>query len=45
MAGRGGVPLDAAAVMVDVVAVHPDAPGYAETADGALYPFGFGLGY
>lgn len=24
---------------------HPDAPGYAETKDGALYPFGFGLGY
>lgn len=23
----------------------PDAPGYAETKDGALFPFGFGLGY
>jgi beta-glucosidase len=24
---------------------HPDAPGYAETKDGALFRFGFGLGY
>lgn len=24
---------------------HSDAPGYAETKDGALYPYGFGLGY
>lgn len=24
---------------------HPDAPGYAETRDGALFPFGFGLSY
>lgn len=24
---------------------HPDAPGYGETNDGALYPYGFGLGY
>jgi beta-glucosidase len=23
----------------------PDAPGYAETRDGALFPYGFGLGY
>jgi hypothetical protein len=23
----------------------PDAPGYAETRDGALFSFGFGLGY
>ena len=24
---------------------HSDAPGYAETADGALFPYGYGLGY
>ena len=24
---------------------HADAPGYAETSDGALFPYGFGLGY
>lgn len=24
---------------------HPDAPGYAETPGGAMFPFGFGLGY
>ncbi len=24
---------------------HPDAPGYGETRDGALYPFGFGLSW
>jgi beta-glucosidase len=24
---------------------HPDAPGYAETEDGALFPYGFGLAY
>jgi beta-glucosidase len=23
----------------------PDVPGYAETRDGALFPYGFGLGY
>jgi beta-glucosidase len=24
---------------------HPDAPGYADTKDGALFKFGYGLGY
>ncbi len=24
---------------------HPDAPGYTETRDGALFPFGYGLGF
>lgn len=24
---------------------HPDAPGYAETRDGALFPFGYGLSW
>jgi len=28
-----------------VLEQHPDAPGYAETKDGALFPYGFGLGY
>ncbi len=28
-----------------VLQQHPDAPGYDETEDGALYPFGFGLSY
>lgn len=28
-----------------VLQQHPDAPGYEDTEDGALYPFGFGLGY
>jgi beta-glucosidase len=28
-----------------VLEQHPDAPGYAETQDGALFPYGFGLGY
>ncbi|MFN3450560.1 MAG: glycoside hydrolase family 3 N-terminal domain-containing protein [Sphingorhabdus sp.] len=26
-----------------VMEQHPDAPGYAETQDGALYPYGYGL--
>ena len=28
-----------------VLEQHPDAPGYAETKDGALFPYGYGLGY
>jgi beta-glucosidase len=28
-----------------VVEQHPDAPGYADTKDGALFEFGYGLGY
>ena len=28
MAGRGGVPANAEAVVLDVVAVHPDADGF-----------------
>jgi beta-glucosidase len=28
-----------------VVEQHPDAPGYSETKDGALFSFGHGLGY
>jgi beta-glucosidase len=28
-----------------VLEQHPDAPGYSETTDGALFPFGYGIGY
>lgn len=28
-----------------VATQHPDAPGYSETTDGALYPFGWGLSW
>jgi beta-glucosidase len=28
-----------------VVEQHPDAPGYAETTDGALFRFGYGIGF
>lgn len=28
-----------------VTSQHSDAPGYAETADGALFPYGYGIGY
>jgi beta-glucosidase len=28
-----------------VLEQNPDAPGYVETQDGALFPYGFGLGY
>ena len=42
---RGRLPFALPASSAAVATQHPDAPGYAETADGALFPFGFGLGY
>ncbi len=42
---RGRLPFALPASRAAVLEQHPDAPGYAETSDGALYPFGFGLGY
>lgn len=42
---RGRLPFALPASRQAVFDQHPDAPGYAETRDGALYRYGFGLGY
>lgn len=42
---RGRLPFALPASRAAVLTQHPDAPGYAETRDGALFRFGFGLGY
>ena len=44
-APRGRLPFALPASRRAVLEQHPDAPGYADTTDGALFPFGFGLGY
>jgi beta-glucosidase len=41
----GRLPFALPATRAAVMEQHPDAPGYAETKDGALFPFGFGLSY
>jgi beta-glucosidase len=41
----GRLPFALPKTMRSVLEQHPDAPGYAETKDGALFPFGHGLGY
>lgn len=41
---QGRLPFALPASRAAVLAQHPDAPGYSETRDGALLPFGFGLG-
>jgi beta-glucosidase len=41
---QGRLPFALPASRAAVLSQHPDAPGYAETRDGALFPFGFGLG-
>ncbi|MFZ1742991.1 MAG: glycoside hydrolase family 3 N-terminal domain-containing protein [Pontixanthobacter sp.] len=42
---RGRLPFALPASRAAVLGQHPDAPGYDETTDGALYPFGFGLSF
>jgi beta-glucosidase len=42
---KGRLPFALPKTTQAVLDQHPDAPGYAETKDGALFPFGFGLGY
>ncbi|MGC1468436.1 MAG: glycoside hydrolase family 3 N-terminal domain-containing protein [Sphingorhabdus sp.] len=42
---RGRLPFALPRSRGSVTNQHSDAPGYDETADGTLYPFGFGLGY
>lgn len=44
-APRGRLPFALPRTTRAVLEQNPDAPGYAETADGALYPYGFGLSY
>jgi beta-glucosidase len=42
---KGRLPFALPKTTRSVLEQHPDAPGYAETKDGALFPFGHGLGY
>lgn len=42
---QGRLPFALPKTTQSVLDQHPDAPGYAETKDGALFPFGFGLAY
>jgi beta-glucosidase len=42
---QGRLPFALPKTTRSVLAQHPDAPGYAETKDGALFPFAYGLGY
>jgi beta-glucosidase len=44
-APRGRLPFALPASRRAVLDQHPDAPGYDETRDGALYRYGFGLSY
>ncbi|MEC3947877.1 glycoside hydrolase family 3 protein [Sphingobium sp. HWE2-09] len=39
------LPFALPATRESVLRQHPDAPGYADTRDGALYPYGFGRGF
>jgi beta-glucosidase len=42
---RGRLPFALPKTLRAVQQQHPDAPGYEETTDGALFPFGFGLSW
>jgi beta-glucosidase len=42
---QGRLPFALPRTSAAVLEQHPDAPGYAETKDGALFPYGYGLGY
>jgi beta-glucosidase len=42
---QGRLPFALPKTIRSVLDQHPDAPGYAETKDGALFNFGHGLGY
>ena len=42
---KGRLPFALPKTTQSVLDQHSDAPGYAETYDGALFPYGFGLGY
>jgi beta-glucosidase len=44
-APQGRLPFALPASRSAVLDQHPDAPGYDETRDGALYRYGFGLGF
>jgi beta-glucosidase len=42
---KGRLPFALPRTVRAVLEQNPDAPGYLETQDGALFPYGFGLGY
>jgi beta-glucosidase len=42
---QGRLPFALPSTAAAVREQHPDAPGYAETKDGALFQYGYGLGY
>ncbi len=42
---QGGLPFALPRSTKSVLEQHPDAPGYDETRDGALFPYGYGLGF
>jgi beta-glucosidase len=42
---QGRMPFALAGTREAIIQQNPDTPGYDETDDGALYPFGFGLSY
>jgi beta-glucosidase len=42
---RGRLPFALPKTVRSVAQQYPDAPGYGETTDGALFPFGFGLSW
>jgi beta-glucosidase len=42
---QGRLPFALPSTAAAVREQHPDAPGYADTKDGALFKFGYGLGY
>ncbi len=44
-APAGRLPFALPATRSSILEQHPDSPGYADTKDGALYPFGYGLSY
>ncbi|WP_324653986.1 glycoside hydrolase family 3 protein, partial [Georgenia sp. H159] len=44
-APQGKMPFALAGTREAILEQHSDAPGYEETEDGALYPFGYGLTY
>ncbi|WP_298039876.1 glycoside hydrolase family 3 N-terminal domain-containing protein [uncultured Microbacterium sp.] len=44
-APQGRLPFALAGTAAAVIEQNPDTPGYDETADGALFPYGFGLTY
>lgn len=45
IAPAGRLPFALPASRSAVMEQHPDVPGYEDTSDGALFPFGFGISY